>query len=111
MSRLERKLNDPKVALVAGVVAVALNVVLYLMVFVPRVTPLVGQVYFHAGPIGTFLPKARGKANCEAKFCSEVGGKSSSEESSSPEPPGKSRSGANDKSRPGAVSYPEAGGT
>jgi hypothetical protein len=65
VSRLEKTLNDPKVALVAGVVAVALNVLLYFVVFVPRVTPLVGQVYFHAGPIGASLPKASGKSNPE----------------------------------------------
>jgi hypothetical protein len=34
--RLEQKLNNPSVVLVVGVVAVALNVLLYFGYFVPR---------------------------------------------------------------------------
>ncbi len=58
MSSLERTLNNPRVVLVVGVVAVALNVLFYFGVFVPRVTPLIGQISSHAYAIGASLPKA-----------------------------------------------------
>jgi hypothetical protein len=53
VSRLEQTLNKPKVVLVVGVVAVALNVLLYFGYFLPRMTPLIA----HINPIGTSLPE------------------------------------------------------
>jgi hypothetical protein len=44
VSRLEQKLNNPTVVLVVGVVAVALNVLLYFGLFLPRMTPLIAQI-------------------------------------------------------------------
>lgn len=41
MRRLEQTLNKPIVVLVVGVVAVALNILLYFGYFLPRMTPLV----------------------------------------------------------------------
>jgi hypothetical protein len=52
VSRLEQKLNNPTVVLVVGVVAVALNVLLYFGIFVPRMTPLIAQI----NPVGTSPP-------------------------------------------------------
>src|ERR671916_671106 len=57
MSRLEQTLNKPIVVLVVGVVAVALNVLLYFGLFVPRMTPLIA----HINPIGSSLPEAISK--------------------------------------------------
>src|ERR687896_2707343 len=54
VSRLEQTLNKPKVVLVVGVLAVALNVLLYFGLFLPRMTPLIA----HINPIGTSLPEA-----------------------------------------------------
>src|SRR5215216_2174165 len=54
VSRLEQTLNKPIVVLVVGVLAVALNVLLYFGVFLPRMTPLIA----HINPIGTSLPEA-----------------------------------------------------
>src|SRR5215217_7395486 len=54
VSRLEQTLNKPIVVLVVGVLAVALNVLLYFGVFLPRMTPLIA----HLNPIGTSLPEA-----------------------------------------------------
>ena len=51
MSRLEQKLNKPIVVLVVGVVAVALNIMLYFGYFLPSMTPLIA----HISPIGTSL--------------------------------------------------------
>ena len=53
MRRLEQTLNKPKVVLVVGVVAVALNVLLYFGLFLPRMTPLIA----HISPFGTSLPE------------------------------------------------------
>ena len=49
MSRLEQRLNTPRVVLVVGVVAGALNVLLYFGVFLPRVTPVVGRGRWSVG--------------------------------------------------------------
>ena len=69
MSRLEQKLNKPIVVLVVGVVAVALNILLYFGYFLPSMTPLIA----HISPIGTSLPEAISKA------IPETGSKSDSE--------------------------------
>jgi hypothetical protein len=61
VSRLEQALNKPIVVLVVGVVALALNVLLYFGYFLPRTTPLVEQIY----SIGTSLPEAIGKSDSE----------------------------------------------
>ena len=58
MSRLEQKLNKPIVVLVVGVVAVALNILLYFGYFLPSMTPLIA----HINPIGISLPEAISKA-------------------------------------------------
>src|SRR5215208_4565701 len=71
VSRLEQTLNKPKVVLVVGVVAVALNVLLYFGYFLPRMTPLIA----HINPISTSLPEAISKVG------SETGSKSGSEAS------------------------------
>jgi hypothetical protein len=77
VKRLEQTLNKPIVVLVVGVVAVALNVLLYFGYFLPRMTPLVEQVY----SIGTSLPEAIGKPDSEtgSEAGAEVSGKSGSE--------------------------------
>src|ERR671910_3243337 len=80
VSRLEQTLNKPKVVLVVGVVAVALNVLLYFGYFLPRMTPLIA----HINPIGTSLPDVISKSDPEAssKSDSEASSKSDSEASS-----------------------------
>jgi hypothetical protein len=85
--RLERTLNKPSVVLVVGVVAVALNVLLYFGYFLPRMTPLVEQI----NSIGTSLPEAIGKfdsetdsksdAKASSKSDTKVGSKSDAEAS------------------------------
>jgi hypothetical protein len=84
VKRLEQTLNKPIVVLVVGVVAVALNVLLYFGYFLPRMTPLVEQVY----SIGTSLPEAIGKPDSETgnEAGPEVSGKSDSETSGGPVP-------------------------
>src|SRR5215207_10549571 len=62
VSRLEQKLNNPTVVLVVGVVALALNVLLYFGYFLPRMTPLIA----HISPIGVSLPEAISKLGTEA---------------------------------------------
>src|ERR687889_1974459 len=79
MSRLEQKLNDPTVVLVVGVVAVALNVLLYFGYFLPRMTPLIA----HINPIGTSLPEV---------FVPDEGTKSDSETGSKAAPESNSKS-------------------
>jgi len=54
MSRLEQTLNKPVVVLVVGVIAVALNVLLYFGYFLPKFSPLIAQI----NPIGISLPEA-----------------------------------------------------
>jgi hypothetical protein len=77
MSRIEQTLNKPIVVLVVGVIAVALNVLLYFGYFLPRTTPLVEQIY----SIGTSLPEAISKADSEtgSKADPEAGNNSNSE--------------------------------
>jgi hypothetical protein len=79
MSRIEQTLNKPIVVLVVGVIAVALNVLLYFGYFLPRTTPLVEQIY----SIGTSLPEAISKADSEtgSKADPEASGKSGSADS------------------------------
>jgi hypothetical protein len=60
--RLEQTLNKPIVVLVVGVIAVALNVLLYFGYFLPRMSPLVEQI----DSIGTSLPEAISKLGTEA---------------------------------------------
>ena len=86
MSRLEQTLNKPIVVLVVGVVAVALNVLLYFGYFLPRMTPLIA----HLSPIGVSVPEAIGKLGTEA------------DSKADPEPGSKSDPEASGKSDPGA---------
>jgi hypothetical protein len=62
VSRLEQALNKPIVVLVVGVVAVALNVLLYFGYFLPRMAPLIA----HISPIGISVPEAISKLGTEA---------------------------------------------
>jgi hypothetical protein len=118
VTRLEETLNNPRVVLVVGAVAVALNVLLYFGVFLPRMTPLFGHVY----TIGTSIPEAIAKLGPEAsgKADSEAISKKSVPEARShpeaaiskksvPEASGKLRLGASGKSVTegslGSVSY------
>jgi hypothetical protein len=84
MSRLEQTLNKPVVVLVVGVVAVALNVLLYFGYFLPRMTPLIA----HLSPIGVSVPEAIGKLGTEAdsKADPEAGSKSDPEASGKSDP-------------------------
>jgi hypothetical protein len=84
MSRLERTLNKPVVVLVVGVIAVALNVLLYFGYFLPRMTPLIA----HLSPIGVSVPEAIGKLGTEAESKSdpETGSKSDPEASGKSDP-------------------------
>src|ERR671910_874611 len=81
VSRLEQTLNKPKVVLVVGVVAVALNILLYFGYFLPRMTPLIA----HISPIGTSLPEV---------FVPDEGTKSDSETGSKAAPESNSKSDA-----------------
>jgi hypothetical protein len=82
--RLEQTLNKPIVVLVVGVVAVALNVLLYFGYFLPRMTPLVEQI----NSIGTSLPEAISRLGTEAdsKSDSKTGSNSDSETGSKSDP-------------------------
>ena len=93
VSRLEQTLNKPKVVLVVGVVAVALNVLLYFGYFLPRMTPLIA----HINPIGTSLPEAI--SNSDPKASSN----------SHPEDSSKSDSEVDSKSGPEASSESDSG--
>jgi hypothetical protein len=93
VSRLEQTLNKPKVVLVVGVLAVALNVLLYLGYFLPRMTPLIA----HINPIGTSLPEAISNSDPEASS------------NSHPEDSSKSDSEVNSKSGPEASSESDSG--
>ena len=77
MNRLEQTLNKPMVVIVAGVVAVALNVLLYFGVFLPRMTPLIANVH----SLGTSLPEAM-LPQAIVNSDSEANGKADSESSS-----------------------------
>ena len=93
VSRLEQTLNKPKVVLVVGVLAVALNVLLYFGIFLPRMTPLIA----HINPIGTSLPEAISNSDPEASS------------NSHPEDSSKSDSEVNSKSGPEASSESDSG--
>jgi hypothetical protein len=94
VSRLEQTLNKPKVVLVVGVLAVALNILLYFGIFLPRMTPLIA----HINPIGTSLPEAISNSDPKASSNShhEDSSKSDSEvdSKSGPEASSESDSGA-----------------
>ena len=79
VSRVEQTLNKPIVVLVVGVIAVALNVLLYFGYFLPRMTPLIT----HINPIGTSLPEV---------FVPDEGTKSDSETGSKAAPENNSKS-------------------
>src|SRR5215207_5403125 len=102
VSRLEQTLNKPKVVLVVGVVAVALNILLYFGYFLPRMTPLIA----HINPIGTSLPEAISNSDSKASSNShpEDSSKSDSEvdSKSGPEAIGESNSEASKESGPEA---------
>jgi hypothetical protein len=111
VSRLEQTLNKPKVVLVVGVLAVALNVLLYFGYFLPRMTPLIANI----NPIGTSLPEAISKSDSGASIesGSEASGKSVPEESlasetdSSPDSPSGSPSVSSASTQSPAGSAPE----
>jgi hypothetical protein len=108
VSRLEQTLNKPKVVLVVGVLAVALNVLLYFGLFLPRMTPLIA----HINPIGTSLPEAisksdpvdGSKSDSESSSNSgpEVSSKSDSESSSNSGPEVSSKSDSESSSNSGS---------
>ena len=83
VSRLEKTLNNPRVVLVAGMVAVALNVLLYFGVFLPRMTPLIEHVStIGTSPleaIGNALPESIGRSDPEASSESRSGANSESQ--------------------------------
>jgi hypothetical protein len=99
VSRLEQTLNKPIVVLVVGVIAVALNVLLYFGLFLPRMTPLIT----HINPIGTSLPEAIRMSDPEASSNThpEDGSKSDSESSTSG-PEVSSKSGSESRSNSGS---------
>jgi hypothetical protein len=97
LKKLEQTLNKPVVVLVVGVIAVALNVLLYFGYFLPRTTPLVEQIY----SIGTSLPEAISGPD------SETGIKSNPEAVSNSDP----ETGGTSGSETGSGSDPEASGT
>src|SRR5215216_5679159 len=83
VSRLEQTLNKPIVVLVVGVLAVALNVLLYFGVFLPRMTPLIA----HINPIGTSPPEPISKSGPEGSLESETASPPHSPSGSPPVPP------------------------
>jgi hypothetical protein len=66
VKRLSEALNKPKVALVVGVVAVAVNGLLYFGYYLPRMTPLIEQIRSLIKPfpevVSKSLPEALNKA-------------------------------------------------
>jgi hypothetical protein len=82
--RLERKLNKPIVVLVVGVIAVALNAVIYFG-YQMSGTPLIGHKYSIGaslpGDIGKSEPKARSDSQPASESDAEAGGRSGPEES------------------------------
>ncbi len=55
--RLLEALNNPKVALVVGVVAVAVNGLLYFVYYLPRITPLIEQIQSINKPFAEVVSK------------------------------------------------------
>jgi hypothetical protein len=80
VGRLEQKLNNPFVVVVAGVIAVALNVLLYFGLFLPRITSPIA----HMNPIGVSPPEAIGESGPEASGESGPEGSVESETDSPP---------------------------
>jgi hypothetical protein len=81
------------VVLVVGVIAVALNVLLYFGIFVPRVAPLIANIHSPGTSLpGAILPEsssksdseASGKSVPEASLESETGSPAASRSGSSP---------------------------
>jgi hypothetical protein len=105
MSRLEQTLNKPVVVLVVGVIAVALNVLLYFGYFLPKFSPLIAQI----NPIGISLPEAISNSDPESGSNSdpETGNNSDPESGSNSDP----ETGNNSDPESGSKSDPEAGGT
>jgi hypothetical protein len=62
VTRLEEVLNKPRVVLVVGVVAVAVNVLFYFGYYLPRTAPLIERI----PSISTSLPEAISKSFTEA---------------------------------------------
>jgi hypothetical protein len=104
VKRLEQTLNKPIVVLVVGVIAVALNVLLYFGYFLPRTAPLVEQIY----SIGTSLPEAISGSDSETGNTSdpEAGSKSDPEAGGTSD----SETGSTSGSGAGGTSGPEANG-
>ena len=98
--RLEQRLNNPWVVLVAGVIALVLNVLFYFGVFVPRVAPLIGQAY----AIGASVPEIVSGPGPEARGHSKASGGSGSEDSGGSAPEASAHPGAGGRSGPEAVS-------
>jgi hypothetical protein len=103
VSRLEQTLNKPKVVLVVGVVAVALNVLLYFGYFLPRMTPLIA----HINPIGTSLPEVF-VPDEGTKSDSETGSKAAPESNSKSDPEGSGELNLGDGGGSGSESYVES---
>jgi hypothetical protein len=82
--RLEQTLNKPILVLVVGVIAVALNVVIYFGYQMSE-TPLIGHMYSIGaslpGDIGKSEPKARSDSQPASESDAEAGGRSGPEES------------------------------
>ena len=70
MNRLEEALNKPAVVLVVGVVAVALNALLYFGYYLPRTAPLIERI----PSISASLPEAISKPFSEASSNSHLEG-------------------------------------
>jgi hypothetical protein len=83
VGRLEQTLNNPTVVLVAGVIAVTLNVLLYFGLFLPRMMPLIA----HMNPIGVSRPEVIGESGPEASGESGPEGSVESETDSPPDSP------------------------
>jgi hypothetical protein len=83
VGRLEQTLNKPIVVLVAGVVGVALNVLLYFGIFLPKMTPLIA----HMNPLGVSSPEAIGESAPEAGGESGLEGSVGSVSDSPPDSP------------------------
>ena len=83
--RLLEALNKPKVALVVGVVAVAVNVCLYFGYYLPRTAPLIEQI--QSGNVNKPLPEAISNSLPDAPPESPSGSPAESPSDSPPEFP------------------------